>query len=68
MDEDRQREASKERMRRYRERNKGVTSEGVTEQSVTKALSGKELLDSWALSKGTEYQHRLGVLAQHYGQ
>lgn len=34
-DKDRQRQASKERMRRYRERAKGVTSQGVTVEGVT---------------------------------
>ena len=32
---DKQREASKERMRRYRARQKGVTEQGVTTEGVT---------------------------------
>ena len=34
-DKEKQKEAAKERIRRYRERQKGVTLEGVTEQGVT---------------------------------
>lgn len=34
-DKDKEREATRERVRRYRESQKGVTSEGVTEQGVT---------------------------------
>lgn len=77
-DRDRQREAQKERTRRYRAKQKGVTLEGVTMQGVTqsitnitqadvpKTLTDRELLESWARGEGSEYQRRMGVLAAHY--
>ena len=34
-DKEKQREAARERIRRYRDKQKGVTSEGVTNQGVT---------------------------------
>ncbi len=81
-DKDKQREAQRERTRRYRAKQKGVTSEGVTPEGATglvipttieqvKALTpdqAKAILNSWAEGKGTEYQRRLGLLAQCYGQ
>ena len=70
-DKDKQREASKERMRRYRERKQGVTTEGVTSQGVTTAsppqtLTDVELLNSWARGEGTQYQQALVALGQLY--
>ncbi len=47
MDKEKQREAGKERIRRYRDKQKGVTSEGVTGQGVTltKADSNVDVSD-----------------------
>ena len=42
-DKDKQREASRERQRRYKARHKGVTSEGVTD----KALPGEPIPQGW---------------------
>ncbi len=77
-DKDKQREASKEAMRRYRER-QGITQQGITPASLVmpvittiediKALTyaqAKAILDSWLNGHGTEYQYRLAKLGQAY--
>lgn len=80
-DKDKQREADRLRQKRRRDKikAKGVTIEGgVTNQAVTaeasditvasppQTMTDAELLNSWAAGNGTEYQRRMGVLANHY--
>lgn len=73
----RQREADKERARRYRAKQKGVTLVTPKAKTVTPAVTPNNvksmtndqcgaLLEHWRTGGGTEWQRRMGVLAAQH--
>lgn len=73
-DKDKQREAVRQAVQRHRQ---GITQEpnNVIPDVIPKTVAGvkaltakavRTIVDKWAAGEGTEYQRRMGVLAQCY--
>lgn len=58
-DKDKQREAGKERVRRYRDKHKGVTSEGVTDKALPDGTMSIETLTMMDVGCGNKLTHGL---------
>lgn len=59
-DKEKQKEVNRERVRRYREKQKGVTSEGVTEEGVTPPVTPSPV-DGWPDVKAFIERESLGM-------
>lgn len=68
-DPDKQRQVQRDWVRQKRLSQQGSTQpQTIADVKALSADQAKTILKDWADGSGTEYQRRMGVLAEHYGQ